>query len=139
MPEFQMPIGDTQESHAQWNNLDPFVRGYIEAMFFCEANPDNPEMEHAEFADLSFAAMMTICADCNAFQMENQDDLDGAYNLYQMDDDQLGRDFWFTRNGHGVGYWDRDMDDLGDRLTEGAHKFGEQWVYRGDDGKVYIS
>jgi len=23
------------------------------------------------------------------------------------DDEQAGRDFWFTRQGHGVGFWDR--------------------------------
>lgn len=31
---------------------------------------------------------------------------------------QAGRDFWFTRNGHGVGFWDRGLGEIGDLLSE---------------------
>lgn len=40
------------------------------------------------------------------------------------DGEQNGNDFWYTRNGHGVGFWDRGYEQTGDRLTEAAHKFG---------------
>lgn len=52
---------------------------------------------------------------------------------------QHGTDFWLTRNGHGAGFWDRDYGDLGDKLTAFAEKFGEQHVYKGDDGKAYLT
>ena len=52
---------------------------------------------------------------------------------------QHGVDFWLTRNGHGAGFWDRDYGDLGDKLTAFAEKFGEQHVYKGDDGKAYLT
>lgn len=50
----------------------------------------------------------------------------------------FGHDFWLTRQGHGVGFWDRDAlkvgePELGDLLTAEAHKVGECYheQYRG--------
>lgn len=55
--------------------------------------------------------------------------------------EMLGHDIWLTRNGHGAGFWSRDNlpGTLGDDLTEIANVIGPRNVYRGDDGKVYIS
>lgn len=65
--------------------------------------------------------------------------------------------FWYTRNGHGVGYWDRDQlsryvdigggteGDLGDSLSEAARDFGNVDASFGEDessptgyGFVYV-
>lgn len=50
----------------------------------------------------------------------------------------FGHDFWLTRQGHGVGFWDREGEglpsELGDALTEQAKAFGEDhghYQYRG--------
>lgn len=48
-----------------------------------------------------------------------------------------GHDFWLTRNGHGVGFWDRGLGELGDKLTEAAKTFGEVNLYLGDDELVH--
>lgn len=48
-----------------------------------------------------------------------------------------GCDFWLTRNGHGVGFWDRGLDALGDRLTAIAEQMGGRDLYAGDDGLIY--
>lgn len=48
-----------------------------------------------------------------------------------------GYDFWLTRNGHGVGFWARDLDALGDRLTAIAERMGVRELYVGDDGLIY--
>lgn len=53
-------------------------------------------------------------------------------------DEQIGHDFWLTRNGHGAGFWDRDLGDVGDKLTEACKQFGEVWPYVGDDGQIYM-
>lgn len=50
---------------------------------------------------------------------------------------QVGHDFALTRNGHGAGFWDRGLGELGDRLTEACRPYGECHLYVGDDGKVY--
>lgn len=52
-------------------------------------------------------------------------------------DEQDGHDFYLTRNGHGVGYWDRGYGPIGDILTDAAKSYGTSGLYVGDDGKIY--
>src|SRR5688572_3851995 len=36
-----------------------------------------------------------------------------------LDDSDLGHDFWLTRNGHGAGFWDGDYSkEIGEKLTK---------------------
>lgn len=56
-----------------------------------------------------------------------------------LSEEQFGHDFWLTRNRHGVGFWDRGLGSLGEKLTKWAHSYGSSYVYLGDDGKVYLS
>ena len=49
----------------------------------------------------------------------------------------LGHDFWLTRNGHGAGFWDRGLGELGQKLTDACKTFGSMDLYVGDDGKIY--
>lgn len=58
------------------------------------------------------------------------------WNIQSWTLEQLGHDFWLTRNGHGTGFWDRDTGTEAAReaLTELAHVFGEADAYVGDDG-----
>jgi hypothetical protein len=50
---------------------------------------------------------------------------------------QMGHDFFLTREGHGVGFWDRGLGDLGEDLSEICREMGECNLYVGDDGKIY--
>lgn len=50
----------------------------------------------------------------------------------------LGHDLALTREGHGAGFWDRGLGELGDRLTEACKPYGGFEMYLGDDGRVYI-
>jgi hypothetical protein len=53
--------------------------------------------------------------------------------------EMAGHDFWLTRNRHGAGFWDRGYPkDIGDRLTDIAHGYGESYLYVGDDSLVYV-
>jgi len=39
--------------------------------------------------------------------------------LDDLDDEQVGHDFWLTRNKHSAGFWDGDYEEeVGRRLTE---------------------
>lgn len=51
---------------------------------------------------------------------------------------QMGHDLWLTRNGHGAGFWDRGLGELGDALSEIARGMGEVHLILGDDGKLYF-
>lgn len=125
MPEFILDHGtpDTARSLDSLDSLDSFTQGYIEALFFtdeeqlCEESSvafNTATMESRfvggnspGFADLAPDALARIVADCKAFQETNATLLDRACTLGDYDEAAAGRDFWYSRNGHGVGYWDR--------------------------------
>jgi hypothetical protein len=50
---------------------------------------------------------------------------------------QLGMDIWFTRNGHGSGFFDRNYENE-DALMEAGRKLKSKDLYVGDDGKLYF-
>jgi hypothetical protein len=59
-------------------------------------------------------------------------------DVAQLDPEQVGHDFVLTRNGHGAGFWDRGLGDVGDRLTEACKPYGTADPYVGDDGQLYV-
>lgn len=160
MPEFVLPGA----SEPAFRALDSFTQGYIEALFFteeerlCEEGNEGREMPEVVIntatmesrfqggnsygvADLAPSALASIIADCAAFQTANAALLNEAY-ARDYDAEQAGRDFWFTRNGHGVGFDDRGLGDIGERLTRSCSfrtEFDSVDAYIGDDGKVYVS
>lgn len=71
--------------------------------------------------------------DVAAFVTDNWEDLTG------ITAEAAGHDFYLTRNGHGAGFWDRGLGDLGDRLTRSAKPFGETYAYVGDDNFVHVA
>lgn len=120
MPQFILDLG-TPEAGLNYIRKRAFVRGYVEAMFFTETGcSDDGDMEHATVAELSNEAWERIVADCDEFERRCRRLLDAAYQR-DYDEEQAGRDFWFTRNGHGVGFWDREQlreGGLGERLSK---------------------
>lgn len=83
--------------------------------------------------DMDPTLLESMRSDCEAFCEAQRVDLVGS----GLNDDRIGIDFWLTRNHHGAGFWDRDLGDVGDRLTDAAHAYREVWLYVGDDGKIY--
>ncbi|MGY2987684.1 hypothetical protein [Bradyrhizobium sp. USDA 4508] len=142
MPEHIMPIGD---SWKQWRTMDSFTQGYVHAIFFTECHSDNPELKDCTLDDVSPEMMQAIEADCRDFQEANVELLErvngvtGRYERSPYDDERAGTDFWFTRNGHGAGFWDRGLGADGDRLSDMAKAYGCSDLYLGDDGKLYLS
>ena len=108
---------------------DPFLRGYIEAaLFTTDAHaPRGDYLEsgrcHELVPRLPDSFLEQAKADCAEFEAANAELLEQA-----GDYEQNGRDFWFTRNRHGVGFWDRGYpDEVADPLTEACRKFGEEY------------
>jgi hypothetical protein len=118
--------------------LDSFARAYIEALFFTEAGPDG---EFTTEHELAPEAIAKIKADCDKFQeLAGELTSNGCTRSNEYSDwEMAGHDFWFTRNGHGVGFWDGDWPEVGDKLTAISKGFGEVWAYFGDDGFIYLS
>lgn len=116
---------------------DEFTYAYIEALLFFENdesddNGGEPLANNYYTEDLAPDSLAEIVAECKAFQRDNAALLDG------LDVSQCGHDFYLTRQHHGAGFWDRGLGEIGDRLTDAAHAFGEFWPYVGDDGMIHI-
>lgn len=142
MPKFYIDHG-TEAAARFYASLDGFTRGYIEALFFTDASdPDDGELAHATVAELAPETIAKIIGDCETFQSANAALLDRAYQLGEAqasyDDIRAGRDFWFTRNGHGVGFWDRGLGEVGELLTEACRGFRMIDLYQGDDSLIYL-
>ncbi len=113
------------------------VDAYLTCALWSSNDDDgNPIDDDHDIRDVSRDSRKKAEKDCADFMRKAEkyfDDDDTA------DDEQIGHDFWLTRNGHGAGFWDRDnLYKNGDDLTKVAEKFGEKYVYVGDDGKVEI-
>jgi hypothetical protein len=126
-----------------------------------QATEDHPEGSipgDVGFSDLAPETLAAVIADCAAFQKkkvlalaccqmteEEREELAEHGHGPGWDSESetardLGRDFWFTRNGHGVGFWDKDWPEpWATTLADAAQSFGEVDAYLGDDGKVYLS
>lgn len=154
MPEF---IIKDKESLA-FIELDAFTQGYIEAMFFTDTchREESKWLKHLEdgtnegsipcdkgFEDIDPESLKIIIADCATFIKDNNDLLGKAWSRGcgflegGYDESCAGRDFWFTRNGHGVGYWDRGLDDIGEELTKACESYKEVMTFT-ENGLVYV-
>uniref|UniRef100_A0AB74UN24 Uncharacterized protein n=1 Tax=Caulobacter phage BL57 TaxID=3348355 RepID=A0AB74UN24_9VIRU len=129
----------------RWDQLSPFAQGYIEALFFTESAPHvtsrqfmtkayQKRLENGEvdgslpgdvgFSDLAPDTLNAILRECGDFQRDNADALAKAYDhggvSGDYDEAAAGRDYWYTRNGHGVGFWDRGLADIAEALASAA-------------------
>jgi hypothetical protein len=165
MPEFILEGKEAPD----FQSLDGFTQGYIEAMFFTdcehgsvqEGEDDfsrvwNPETDSSlpgdvGFYDLDADTLVDIIADCTKYQADNAALLERAYELtadgLAYTPERAGHDFWLTRNGHGAGFWSRTFEGdatIGDELAatcgwRSKGGYGEVWTTLGDDGKVYVN
>ena len=116
--------------------MDKFLEAYIAAALWSstdELTPDGGDFLDENYGpdDLAPETLAKMQADCDKFQAENVQDIDGR-------EEQAGHDFWLSRCGHGCGYWDGDWPkEAGDRLTQACKKYPEVNLYVGDDGLIY--
>lgn len=89
-----------------------------------------------EPVDLAPSAAADIREDLVGFIASCIDDRPAAFAAIPWP--QVGHDFFLTRCGHGAGFWDRGLGELGDWLTDRANRYGEQDAYVGDDGRLYV-
>lgn len=137
--------------------LDPFTKAYIEAALWSSVAEGSPDQDADDPADengqrrgtfdrsfqdcnydeddLSPALLAHVLEDCEAFQRDNAELLAQAYasGIYPhgrewTGPEYAGHDFWLTRNGHGAGFWDRGLGEVGNKLTQAAKVYGsEDW------------
>jgi len=121
------------------SDLDRFTNAFIEAFYFADTGEDGqPDSD----ADLSEACRLDIEADCRSFWRRFGRYLTTETCRKAFDDPvtQAGYDFYMTRQGHGVGFWEDEWPGPArhrDLLTKAAKGYGELFMYQGDDGLIY--
>lgn len=125
--------------------IDDATHGYIEAMFFCAI--DSPEWRaeltgegravvyssdfDGDSSDLGVATRDAISDDVSAFVRDNAQDIATVVNASALAGArEVGHAFYFNRNGHGTGFWDRGYG-FGDsaesalrRLSDASKAYG---------------
>ena len=125
--------------------LDPFTRGYVAGLLFGESIPisedeDEPDTKSPfdlwlTWEDFDEPSQASILRDCAAFRAANAADI-SAYG-----EADAGNDYYFTRQGHGAGFWEEDhgTPEICKRLDYFAKSAGEIWLCLSPDGKLVIS
>lgn len=118
--------------------LDEFTQGYVACALWVGVRDEEGEtVDGYESEDVDTGTLLTMKRECADFQEAN-DELLGQYYNHRTRED-AGHDFFLTRNGHGAGFWDRGLGEVGDELSDAARVYGDYDLYVGDDGKVYGS
>ncbi len=115
-----------------------FHHAFLTAMLWAGLDDnDTPLDQNRDISDIHPNTLAGLKDDCNDFIDRNQADLLALdQNGYGFQ--QAGHDYLLSRNGHGAGFFDRDLGEVGDRLQEAAQASGQADAYVGDDGKIYV-
>lgn len=139
--------------------IDTFALAYVEAALWSSTNEDGEPLDGLYTID-------DIHADTLAVMVKDCEDFQSFAGPFIADrEEQAGRDFWLTRNGHGAGFWDGDWEDaypsdqmegetdeqyefrpgsemygtMGEFLTAMSRPYGSFDLHVGDDGMIHGS
>jgi hypothetical protein len=117
--------------------------GYVEALLWANAyiyvdaadGGEIPDLEPAGSAHLEYDFFDFSDEDKEAIEsfvrefieanaVDYRDYLNGMARFAYDSAETFGHDLLLTRNGHGAGFWDRGLGELGDRLSEAARVYG---------------
>jgi len=143
--EFHFPNKNIQESIARFGDeaLNNMLRGYLEAALWASGEDGEFDSMSIE-TDISPESILKSKEDLKMFLDKAGDEVyEARWGEFltgegSMTQDQIGHDFFLTRNHHGAGFWDRGIGEIGEALTRVSEEMGEVMVYQGDDGKIHI-
>lgn len=120
------------ESFGDDEDLEDALEGYLQCALWTEELDSDYDVDDFDTLSVDLAR-----DDVEKFleELDDYDLLDELLN--QMDYNSIGHDFWLTRNGHGAGFWDRDIEELGNEITKICSEFGTKYVYE-ENGKIYM-
>ena len=135
--------------------LATFRAAYVESMVFTEEDRLKQDYEdtHGDPDAISFSTDLDVCeeefgpATVTLIDTDCRDFLSKAVNTGLLDPldnelmSQAGHDFWLTRNGHGVGFWESGRGYTGKQgkaLTALSKEYREINLIQGDDQKFHL-
>lgn len=107
-----------------------------------EVNEDGTEGRPFDEIDAGFSeqAQASMRDDVFDFIASEADHIRQFLEVTGLGWEQVGHDFWLTRNRHGAGFWDRGAAGPAvDELVESSHAFGESYLYVGDSGEIEVA
>lgn len=122
------------------NTISRTLQAYIECALWSshdESDESGGEPMDANYSidDLAPETLAQMQSDVDDFT--SNPEITELLEQSGLSDEQIGHDFWLTRNRHGAGFWDRGLGDVGRKLTDFAHPYGEVNLYVSDDGRIY--
>lgn len=137
-----------------FNGDKHFFEAYVTCALWSTNDESTPsggeplDKNHDE-TDIAPETLTAMRKHCETFQATNGEVLEHYYEALPEGRDasgewtpeaQAGHDFWLSRNGHGAGFFDRDVPaEIKDALQDSASAFGTYDLYIGDDGVIYGS
>lgn len=119
---------------------DLFTRSYIETALATTNDEStqsggNPLDQNYDIEDIEGTTFIRMLHDCRDFQRKYRE----LYEKGGWSDEKAGRDFWYTRNGHGTGFWDAgygepEVEEIGKALSRIAKSYGTYDIYLGQGG-----
>ena len=118
-----LPISDDSAREA--------ITGYQACAVWLATDDDGESVDHCELSDDSASE---LADDIINFLAGLPASLVLQYALATGDTWQFfGHDFFLTRNGHGAGFWDRGLGELGEKLSEHARAYGSRDLFFNDE------
>jgi len=116
--------------------IGTFTRSYFETALWSSNDESDdsggePLDKNYSIDDFAPETRDKMVADCKDFQTR----FAGLLESSGLDDEKAGHYFWLSRNGHGAGFFDDDLDEL----QTAAEGYGEFYLYVGDDGSIHGS
>lgn len=143
------PVGFRTWSGIVSKDVAEVAKGYLDAALWSSTDDRYPEGEEIEgddyhgepfdnWADAWSCSERLLCH-CLETACRFLAEVGNDFGLYCETSDYresegsvatyFGHDLWLTRNGHGAGFWDRGLGELGDRLSEAARLLGGVDLY----------
>lgn len=120
------------------DDFNDFYKSFVATMLWSEAGNEDGQIDDESSPEEMHPNLREVLREqCEAFCRANVSDLIEATQRIGYTIEQAGHDFALSRNGHGAGFFDRGLGDVGDRLQEAAQKAGQLDLYFGDDGIIY--
>lgn len=115
-------------------NLETITRHYFVAALWSSTDDEGEPLDGLyTIDDLSSKCAGDQSEEVRDFVETNRD----ALTQSGLSDEQIGHDFWLTRNGHGAGFWDRGLGAIGEALTQASKPYGDVYLFAGCDGYIH--
>ena len=106
-----------------YQSIADVVEHYIQALLWSSVDmSEEPEPLDDQGYTLTAKAEFKALAIVSSFIADNWE-LCCEYLEHGRTLEQLGHDLWLTSGGHGVGFWDRGLGELGNKLTAAAKMY----------------